>query len=255
MFLFLIFSAVQGLTEFIPVSSSLHLIFVSDLLNGKIDLITTVSIHLGSILALIFFLYQNNLQDKSLNPTRLIKISFLGSLPIFLAGLLFYDYIKNDFSISNLAILSTIIFGICLIFIDKLPVNSKYKVSDISIAKILFIGLFQCLSLIPGTSRAASVLIGSRLLKMNNKDSVIIALILSFPVILGAFSLTFFMEMFINKSINILITPKLVLSIVVSFICSYASILFLYKYSTRIGFKYFGYYRVFLGLILVFYYF
>tara|TARA_B110000014_G_C20058986_1_gene551357 strand:+ start:241 stop:1008 length:768 start_codon:yes stop_codon:yes gene_type:complete len=255
MFLFFIFSTVQGLTEFIPVSSSLHLIFVSDLLNGNIDLISTVSIHLGSILALVFFLYQNNLQDKSLNLTRLIKISFLGSLPIFLAGLLFYEYIKNDFSISNLAILSTIIFGICLIFTDKLPVNSKYKVSDITITKILFIGLFQCLSLIPGTSRAASVLIGSRLLKMNNKDSVIIALILSFPVILGAFSLTFFMEMFINKSINILITPKLVLSIVVSFICSYASILFFYKYSTRIGFKYFGYYRVFLGLILVFYYF
>ena len=88
MFLFFVFSILQGLTEFIPVSSSLHLIFISDLLNGKIDLITTVSIHLGSILALILFLYKNNLKNKSFNTIMLFKISFLGSLPIFLAGFL-----------------------------------------------------------------------------------------------------------------------------------------------------------------------
>ena len=110
MFLFFIFSILQGLTEFIPVSSSLHLIFISDLLNGKIDLITTVSIHLGSILALILFLYKNNLKNKSFNTIMLFKISFLGSLPIFLAGVFFYDYIKNDFSISTLATFSTIFF-------------------------------------------------------------------------------------------------------------------------------------------------
>ena len=255
MFLFFVFSILQGLTEFIPVSSSLHLIFISDLLNGKIDLITTVSIHLGSILALILFLYKNNLKNKSFNTIMLSKISFLGSLPIFLAGVFFYDYIKNDFSISTLAIFSTIFFGVCLVYIDKLPTNTKYTLSDISILKILFVGLFQCISLIPGTSRAASVLIGSRLLKINNKDSIILALILSFPVILGAFCLTLFMEIFVNKTLTLSISPKLVLSIFTSFICSYFSILFFFKHSSRIGFKYFGYYRILLGFILILYYF
>ena len=65
---------------------------IAKILDGKIDLITTVSIHLGSILALILFLYKNNLKNKSFNTIMLSKISFLGSLPIFLAGVFFYDY-------------------------------------------------------------------------------------------------------------------------------------------------------------------
>ena len=247
----LLIAFIQGITEFIPVSSSLHIIIFSDLLGIKKNILNSVALHFGSLIALIVYFYN----DKKFliifkNYKFLFNLFIFSVIPVFLIGFLFYSFLSLDLKIGLISIMGTLIFGIILIFTDKLKSNN-YNLYDVSKKKLFVIGLFNCLALIPGVSRSASIIVGSRFMGLDFENSIRLSLILSLPVISGAFFLT------IIKNLNNadFAIYEILINILFSFFISYYSIKVFYRFSTKKGFKVFGLYRVVLSLFLVVYYF
>ena len=254
---YILLSIIQGLTEFIPVSSSLHLLIFSNILNIQISIFKLTSIHFGSLLALIIYYYRNrNYIIFFNNSSQLLKIILFTSLPIIAIGFLFFSNISNIMQNQKIfLIITTIFFGILLIIVDFLPSNIEND-KKINNYKLFFIGFFQCFSLIPGTSRSASIIIGSRILKISPETSIMISYIAAFPVLLGAFTLSVY-NYFISK--NQILNNESFLSVLIyiisSAIASYLILCLFYNKSKKYGLKIFGFYRVILGIFLIFYYF
>ena len=247
----LLIAFIQGITEFIPVSSSLHIIIFSDLLGIKKNILNSVALHFGSLIALIVYFYN----DKEFllvfkNYKFLFNLFIYSVIPIFLIGFLFYSILTLDQKIGLISIMGTLIFGILLIFTDKLK-SDNHSLYDISKKKLFVIGLFNCLALIPGVSRSASIIVGSRFMGLNFENSIRLSLILSLPVISGAFFLTIIKSM---NNVDFAIY-EILINVLFSFFISYYSIKVFYRFSSKRGFKVFGLYRIALSLLLVFYYF
>jgi len=161
-----ILSIVQGISEFIPVSSSAHLILISELSNfSSSSLIIDVGLHLGSLLAIIVFFRKDLL--NFFNNKSLALLIIIGSLPIIVIGLLLYTsgliyYLRNIEVIAW----STLFFGILLYFADNFKITKKFN-ENLSIKNIFVIGLFQILALIPGVSRSGIVITAGRFLNFN----------------------------------------------------------------------------------------
>ena len=183
-----ILSAIQGISEFLPVSSSAHLILANDISNlgiGSIYLDT--GMHLGSLLAVIFY-FRNDLKKITKNK-KLLYLMIFGSLPtIFRCNFIYYRINKPLRSIEIIA-WTTFIFAILLWVADKFKVEKKID-SDLNITSILLIGLFQMLSLIPGVSRSGIVITAGRFLNFDRFESSKISFYLSIPAIAGASFLT-----------------------------------------------------------------
>ena len=181
----IILSIVQGITEFLPISSSAHLILISKYFNFSNENLTlNVSLHLGSLLAIIFF-FKKELFNFISNKQLFFKI-ILGSVPViifgfFLIKLNLIDYLKNYKIIGW----STIIFGILLYFSDRVKVKKSIN-HDFKYRTALYIGLFQILSLIPGVSRSGITISGARFLNFSRVDSVKISFLISIPTLMAA---------------------------------------------------------------------
>lgn len=247
----LLIAFIQGITEFIPVSSSLHIIIFSDLLGIKKNILNSVALHFGSLIALIVYFYN----DKEFllvfkNYKFLFNLFIYSVIPVFLIGFLFYSILSLDLKIGLISIMGTLIFGIILIFTDKLK-SDNHSLYDISKKKLFVIGLFNCLALIPGVSRSASIIVGSRFMGLDFENSIRLSLILSLPVISGAFFLTIIKSM---NNVDFAIY-EILINVLFSFFISYYSIKVFYRFSSKRGFKVFGLYRIALSLFLVFYYF
>ena len=247
----LLIALIQGITEFIPVSSSLHIIIFSDLLGIKKNILNSVALHFGSLIALIVYFYN----DKEFllvfkNYKFLFNLFIYSVIPIFLIGFLFYSILTLDQKIGLISIMGTLIFGIILIFTDKLK-SDNHSLYDISKKKLFVIGLLNCLALIPGVSRSASIIVGSRFMGLNFENSIRLSLILSLPVISGAFFLTIIKSM---NNVDFAIY-EILINVLFSFFISYYTIKVFYRFSSKRGFKVFGLYRIALSLLLVFYYF
>mgnify|MGYP001042519861 FL=1 len=249
----IILSVVQGITEFIPVSSTLHLLIFSKFLNDyQINLLILSSMHLGSLLAVsLFFLIDSKLEINKISYLRLMQFIFVGTLPIFVAGFFFYDFVDRNMSINFLVITSTFLFGILLFVSDKYSENKK-DFNNLNFFDLFLIGIFQCFALIPGTSRSAATIIPSRFLKINRETSIIISALLSFPTIVGAFVYSLFVNMDVNNINYSIITQDIFLSILFSFIASYFGLKLFYKYSSLKGFGAFAAYRILLAIFLIF---
>ena len=160
-----ILSLVQGVSEFLPISSSAHLIIVSTLYEFKSSsLLIDVSLHLGSLLAIIFF-FRKELIDLK-NNQKLLTLMIVGSIPLIVVGYILYKteliYLLRDLQIIAWA---TLIFGIILYFADKNKSDKKIS-SSLNLKLILYIGLFQILALIPGVSRAGITITAARIFKI-----------------------------------------------------------------------------------------
>ena len=176
---------VQGVSEFIPVSSSAHLVIFSEFLNfnGQ-SLIFDVGLHLGSLIAIIFFFRNDLLKIK--NNKKLLKLIIIGSLPLIIFGYFFISFgIINI--LRNIEVIgwSTLVFGLLLYYADSFKV-AKNLDKDLNTKNILIIGMMQVLSLMPGVSRSGIIITVGRLLNFNRKDSVKISFFLSIPALLGA---------------------------------------------------------------------
>ena len=177
-------SLIQGITEFLPVSSSSHLILFSNYSNfEEQSLLVDVSLHIGSFLAVLCYFYKDIL-DFIKNKILFVKI-IISSIPVMLIGFFLVEtnLIENLRNIKVIA-WTTLIFGILLYFSDKCDLNKNIE-SNFSFKSAIFIGTFQILSLIPGVSRSGITLSAARILNFNRFDSAKISFLLSLPT-LGA---------------------------------------------------------------------
>ncbi len=149
----LVLSIVQGVSEFIPVSSSAHLIIFSNIISfSNKSLIFDVGLHLGSLLAIIFY-FKKELLNIS-NDKKLFNLLLIGSIPLILVGYIFYSTdIINSFRNLKVIAWTTLIFGILMYFADTFKIKKNIE-KDLTIKNILIIGILQILAIIPGVSRA-----------------------------------------------------------------------------------------------------
>ena len=238
---------VQGVSEFIPVSSSAHLVIFSEFLNfnGQ-SLIFDVGLHLGSLIAIIFFFRNDLLKIK--NNKKLLKLIIIGSLPLIIFGYFFISFgIINI--LRNIEVIgwSTLVFGLLLYYADSFKVARNLD-KDLNTKNILIIGMMQVLSLMPGVSRSGIIITIGRLLNFNREDSVKISFFLSIPALLGASIIS--IKDVTNESFEFNIL--LLISILVSFIFSYLTIKYLLIYVQKFSMKIFVVYRIILSFFIFF---
>ena len=241
----LILSAIQGISEFLPISSSAHLIIVSSLYNLKASsLLIDISLHLGSLLAIIFF-FRKDLFDIK-NNQKLLRLIIIGSIPLIIFGYILHST-ELIHLLRNIKVIAwtTLIFGIFLYFSDQKKIYKNIS-SNLNIKSIVFIGMFQILALIPGVSRAGITITAARLLSFNRVDSGKISFLLSIPALAGASFLG--LKDIPNESIEI--NLLIVIAIILSFLFSYLTVKFFLRYLNRFSLNIFVIYRITIALIL-----
>ena len=238
-------SIVQGISEFLPVSSSAHLIIFSNIINfSNNSLIFDVGLHLGSLLAILFYFRKELL--NILNDKKLFNLLLIGSIPLILFGYIFYTTgIINSFRNLKIIAWTTLIFGLLMYFSDTFKIKKKIE-KDLTIKNILIIGMMQILALIPGVSRSGITITAGRFLNFDRYDSTKISFYLSIPALMGASVLS--LKDAVNE--NIEFNFFLIISIILSFIFSYLTIKYFLIYTKKFSLKFFVIYRVVLSIII-----
>ena len=241
----LILSAIQGISEFLPISSSAHLIIVSSLYDLKASsLLIDIGLHLGSLLAIIFF-FRKDLFNLKQNQ-KLLKLIIIGSIPLMIFGYILYStelisYLRNIKVIAW----TTLSFGIILYFADQSKINQNIS-SNLNIKSILLIGIFQILALIPGVSRAGITITAARFLKFNRVDSGKISFLLSIPALAGASFLG--LKDLQNESLEINILT--IIAVILSFLFSYVTVKYFLDYLNKFSLNIFVIYRLIIAFVL-----
>ena len=242
----LILSAIQGISEFLPISSSAHLILVSSLYDLKASsLLIDISLHLGSLLAMIFF-FRKELFDLKHNQ-KLLKLIIIGSVPLILFGYILYST-ELIYQLRNIKVIAwtTLFFGIVLYFADQRKIDQNIS-TNLNLRSIIVIGLFQILALIPGVSRAGITMTAARFLNFNRVDSGKISFLLSIPALSGAS----FLGLWDISSETIEINILIIIATILSFLFSYLTVKFFLNYLNKFSLKIFVGYRILIGLILL----
>ena len=241
----LILSIVQGISEFLPISSSAHLFLVSEIYKFKSQsLLVDVGLHLGSLLAIIFY-FRNELKEI-VNNKNLFFLMVLGSLPLIILGAIIYKTgLINYFRNIEVIAWTTLIFALLLYVADKFENNKKIE-TDLKLKSILIIGVFQILALIPGVSRSGIVITAGRFLNFSRYDSTKISFYLSIPAIAGASFLS--LKSLVDKNIDLNLI--VLVSILLSFIFSYLTIKYFLIFVKKFTLNTFVVYRIILSAIL-----
>ena len=243
----LVLSFVQGISEFLPISSSAHLLIISKLKAFQSSsLEIDISLHLGSLLAIIFYFRKDLigiLKNKDLS-----LLIILGSIPLIVVGFILHktgliNYLRNIEVIAW----TTLMFGILLFFSDRFETKKNLN-KDLNLKNILIISFFQILALIPGVSRSGIIITAGRFLKFNRYESSKISFYLSIPAIAGASFLG--LKDILSK--NIEINSLVFLSIFLSFIFSYLTVKYFLIFVKNFSLNIFVFYRIILALILFF---
>ena len=241
----LILSAIQGVSEFLPVSSSAHLILVSSFYDLKTgSLLIDISLHLGSLFAIIFYFRKDLLDLK--NNKKLLQLIIIGSIPIIIVGYLLHST-ELIHLLRNVKVIAwtTLFFGFILFFADQQKFDKNIS-TNLNFKSIIFIGLFQMLALIPGVSRAGITLTAARFLNFNRVDSSKISFLLSIPALAGASFLGLKDVIYHSIEINYLI----IVAVILSFLFSYVTVKFFLIYINKFSLSIFVVYRILIALIL-----
>lgn len=260
----ILFGIVQGITEWLPISSTGHMILLNDLVHMNVSEqfweMFLVVIQLGSIFAVVI-LFLNKLNpyapSKSLAERRdtfkLWAKILVAIIPVGIAGILLDDYTKyiyNSFVIS----LALIIYGVLFIIIENKNKNvtPKYRrPTQVPYQVALYIGLFQVLSLVPGTSRSGSTILGAMLLGCSRYVSAEFSFYTSIPVMFGASAIKLMKMLFSDVKVTGVEWGLLIVGSLVAFIVSLFAIKFLMGYIRKHDFKIFGWYRIALGILVL----
>lgn len=243
----LLISIIQGIAEFIPVSSSAHIILLSNLFNyEKFELAINVSAHFGSLVAVLFY-FNKEIYNFSKNKNLFYKV-IIASIPIFIIGYILIE-LKIISNLRTIEIMgwTTIIFGILLYISDKFKIKLKIK-NNFTFRNAIIIGFYQTLALIPGVSRSGIIITGARFLKFNRIDAAKISFLLSIPA-LGAWSLYGCFDLI--KQNDQILTVSSILTAFLSFIFSYITIKYFLIYLKKFNLNLFVIYRLILGIILL----
>ena len=267
----IVFGIVEGVTEWLPVSSTGHMIILQDIMPLNVSegfwKMFEVVIQLGAILAVVI-LYWKRLWPFKKNDERLfikmgtirlwIKI-IVACLPAAIVGIAFDDFIDEHFYKSEMVAAALIVVGIIFIYLENKLVPSKHtlttKLSEITYKDALIIGIFQLLAAIfPGTSRSGATIIGGLMLGLSRKTAAEFTFFLAIPVMFGA-SLLKTVKYVVSGGIAItgLEVGILIIGTITAFIVSIFAIGGLMRYIKNRDFKFFGWYRIILGIIVVIY--
>ena len=243
----LILAAIQGVSEFLPVSSAAHLVLVSEYyaFNNQ-NLLIDLCLHFGSLIAIIFY-FRKELLNFVQNRAFLIKI-LIGTVPIIPIGYIIYKTgLVNHFR--NLEIIgwASLIFAILLYISDKVKVTKKIDTGFSNKSAIIF-GLFQVISLIPGVSRSGITITSGRLLGFNRLDSAKISFFLSIPTLAAASLLAIYN---IYKESSAELNFLAIIAVIFSFIFSYLTIVLFLNYIRKFSLNIFVIYRILLSLFLL----
>ncbi len=263
----IILGIVQGITEWLPVSSTGHMILVNQFMNFMADNkdfkdLFLVVIQFGSILAVVTMYFhklnplspKKSVQEKKDTWTMWFKV-LVGCVPAAIIGLLFDDKIDTYLYNSYVVAAMLIVYGIAFIVIESRKRTPKIDdISALSYKTAALIGIFQVLALIPGTSRSGATILGAVLLGTSRFVAAEFSFFLAVPVMLGASALKilkYFMEfgMFGIEELYLLI-----IGMAVAYIVSVLAIRFLMGYIRKNDFKAFGYYRIVLGILIILYF-
>lgn len=245
----IILGIVQGFTEFLPISSTGHLIVTSELLGINQTAVTKayeVIIQFAAILAVIF-----NYKDKfTIKKIELWKKLILAFIPIGVVGFLFAKQVKALFSVEIVSIMF-IVGGIVFLILEYFYKEKEHSISDIeevSYKQAFLIGIAQIAALIPGTSRAGSTIIGAMLVGLNRRASAEFSFLLALPVMCATtgYDLVKHYKDFTDTNLVVLS-----IGFVTSFVVAYITIKLFLKFLENFTFVFFGIYRIVLGLILL----
>ena len=257
----IIFGIVEGITEWLPISSTGHLIIMEELL--KLDQgdaffeMFQVVIQLGAILAVvvIYFHKLNPFSPKKTQKQKMmtwqiwIKV-VIGCLPAAVVGILFDDWIDKILYHWYVVALMLIVYGILFIVVENYQKGKEPQVtkfSQLTIPMILIIGVFQMLAMIPGTSRSGATIVGALMIGVSRSVATEYTFFLAIPVMFGASLLKLIKFGFSFTAMQVAV---LLVGMVVSFAVSIVAIKFLMSYIRKNDFKAFGYYRIVLGVIV-----
>ena len=267
----IVLGIVEGITEWLPVSSTGHLILVDEFLKLKASddfkEMFDVVIQLGAILAVIVIYFKKLWPIDRKEDTKKLGWSkdklilwgkiLIACIPAAIIGILFDDVIDSIFYNPYVVSITLIIYGIAFIVIEMLHKGKDFKINDLSelsIRTALIIGVFQVLALIPGTSRSGATIVGAMLIGTNRTVAAEFTFYLAIPVMLGASLLKvlkFFMDGGVMGATEIV---YLLVGMVVAFVVSIVVIKFLMAFIKKHDFKVFGIYRIILGIAVLVYF-
>ena len=248
---------IQGLTEFLPISSSAHLLFPS-LLFGTTDLglAFDIAVHAGTLFAVIYYFRSEILlmaksmfiSDVRLSESnKLAQLLIIATLPIVLVGLLGSDFIEsNRTNVENIAYMNLLFAGLLLVAYQFL--SSSKTLLELTIIGALFIGAFQVFALLPGASRSGTAITAALFIGLNLKDSSKFAFLLAIPTILGALVFLIADLALYQAKINM---STLVIGFVTSSIVAFLTIKYFLIFVEKIGMYPFVIYRLLLGIFIL----
>jgi undecaprenyl-diphosphatase len=250
---------IQGLTEFLPISSSAHLVILPKFLDWPDQgLAFDVVLHFATLCAIIFYYrttlvviskdFFSSIVNRRLEGEAMLAWAILlGTIPVGLTGILFEDYIESNFRSYHVVAFVTIFFGILLGFSDWIQKTIGKSRDFIRGSDILIIGCFQALALIPGVSRSGITITAALFIGLSRALSIKYAFLLSIPVITLATLLKTFELSTVASQVD---WTLLLMGFIIAFIAAYTTIVFFIRLVERIGFMPFVIYRILLGALL-----
>ncbi len=249
----ILLAVIQGLTEFLPISSSAHLILLSEFMGSNQNLFYDVSLHLGTLMAVcIYFrsdlieMVNSIIKHKSLFNNLLLRQLFISCIPTLFLGFILVDLIDEHLRTSPVIATTTIFFGFVL-FLATFSKSNKTHIEEITLRDALIIGFAQSLALIPGTSRSGITISAGLMLGLDSKTASKFSFFMAIPTIgaIASYQLLSTDVEFLIQYFQINLT-----GLIVSFIIAYATIDFFIRFINRIGFLPFILYRIVLGILL-----
>ena len=262
---------VQGITEWLPVSSTGHMIIANEFVNlnisaGAWELFEVIT-QLGSILAVIILFFnklnpfkkvEGRVQIKKQTVSLWVKV-IIAVLPAAVIGVLLDDWLESKFYNFVVVAIMLIVYGVAFIIVERINKKKQFKytnVNELDKKTSFKIGCFQVLSLIPGTSRSGSTILGASLVGVSRTAAAEFSFFLAIPVMVGATLLKTAKAFFVDEiSLNSLEILVIFVGTITAFLVSFAVIKFLMDFVKKHTFESFGWYRIILGIILLTYYF
>ncbi|RXK52249.1 undecaprenyl-diphosphate phosphatase [Aquirufa rosea] len=251
----LILGIVEGLSEFLPISSTAHIIVAEKLLgieSSKFLNFFTVFIQLGAIAAVPFLYFK-----RLFHSFYIYKFIIASFIPAAFLGVFLDDFLESLFQGYWFIAASWVMGGLLLIKIDDWIKDQDHQHNNLdkmSISQSVKIGLYQCLAMIPGVSRSGASIVGGRLVGLNHRAAVEFSFLLGIPTILGACAKKL---LDYRHDLDIILNPtnslSLLIGAAVSFVIALITIQWMVGLVNKFGFKFFGYYRVLAGIFLAIY--
>lgn len=251
---FFLIGIIQGITEFLPISSSGHLVLFAELTSWEDQgLFTDVAVHFGTLFAVIFYMRKEiyylilNIFKFQIFDNKIILKIVVATIPAIIIGFFIYDFVTLYFRNIKVMAISSIVFAIILYVADQKITKSK-SWKNITFKEALIIGLWQVMAFIPGASRAGVTITGARFLKFNRFNATKFSMLLSIPIILASLSLS--LINFYNSSASVTNLYPSIFASFVAFITALLSITFMMRLILITNFNIFILYRILLGIFI-----